>query len=178
MQELLTPRDLEFFDKRWNYVGSKSSLQCLLLRVTQIPTWILGNPHQISSVPLARRMSWAAKRQTTRVEDVTYSLLGLFGVDMPLLYGEGQKASLRLQQEIMLRYNDRSISAFNCKNIDRMRKSLHSIRVDGHHKLFAVSPEEFANCSNFENAQLNVDQSEAFTLTNRGLYFRRVKLLV
>jgi hypothetical protein len=40
---------------------------------------------------VARKMSWAANRETTRVEDVAYSLLGIFEVNMPLLYGEGKE---------------------------------------------------------------------------------------
>jgi hypothetical protein len=58
-------------------------------------------------------MSWAAFRETTREEDQAYSLLGLFGVNMPLLYGEGgEKAFSRLQQEIMKHSNDDSIFAW------------------------------------------------------------------
>jgi hypothetical protein len=46
-------------------------------------------------------MSWASRRETTRIEDQAYSLLGLFGVSMPLLYGEGRQAFRRLQEEIL-----------------------------------------------------------------------------
>ena len=37
-------------------------------------------------------MSWASRRVTTRDEDIAYCLLGIFNVNMPLLYGEGEKA--------------------------------------------------------------------------------------
>ena len=46
-------------------------------------------------------MSWAAERSTSRIEDRAYSLLGIFDVNLPLLYGEGSKAFLRLQEEII-----------------------------------------------------------------------------
>ena len=46
---------------------------------------------------IAMRMTWASDRETTRPEDSAYCLLGIFGVNMPLLYGEGAKAFLRLQ---------------------------------------------------------------------------------
>lgn len=46
-------------------------------------------------------MSWAAKRKTARIEDQAYCLLGLFNVNMPLLYGEGGRAFIRLQEEIL-----------------------------------------------------------------------------
>lgn len=46
-------------------------------------------------------MSWASQRQTTRKEDTAYCLMGLFDVIMPLLYGEGERAFERLQEEKM-----------------------------------------------------------------------------
>ncbi|KXH68946.1 hypothetical protein CSAL01_09189 [Colletotrichum salicis] len=55
---------------------------------------------------LAKKMSWAAKRETTRLEDRAYSLMGLFDVNMPLLYGEGEKAFFRLQEEITKKSDD------------------------------------------------------------------------
>jgi len=57
-------------------------------------------------------MYWASKRETTRKEDEAYCLLGLFGVNMPLLYGEGSKAFFRLQQEIIKTADDQSILAW------------------------------------------------------------------
>jgi hypothetical protein len=66
----------------------------------------------LDSYIFAERMSWAAKRETTRVEDRAYSLLGLFGVTMPLLYGEGSRAFLRLQEAILKQSNDQSLLAY------------------------------------------------------------------
>jgi hypothetical protein len=60
-------------------------------------------------------MSWAAKRETTRVEDIAYSLLGIFNVNLPLLYGEQEKAFQRLQEEIIRSIADLSIFAWWCK---------------------------------------------------------------
>lgn len=54
-------------------------------------------------------MSWASKRQTTRVEDIAYSVMGLFGVNLPMLYGEGERAFIRLQEEIMRASDDHTI---------------------------------------------------------------------
>jgi hypothetical protein len=59
-------------------------------------------------------MYWASKRRTTRKEDEAYCLMGLFGVNMPLLYGEGNKAFIRLQQEIARTTDDQSILAWYC----------------------------------------------------------------
>jgi hypothetical protein len=77
-----------------------------------------GGEHlKLEDVPVAVRMSWAAHRLTTREEDTAYSLLGLFGVNMPLLYGEGDKAFIRLQHEIIKAYDDHSIFAFTGEGI-------------------------------------------------------------
>src|SRR5450756_1783726 len=61
-------------------------------------------------------MSWASRRSTTRSEDVAYCLMGLFDVNMPLLYGEGAKAFIRLQEEILKRSNDHSLFAWASSN--------------------------------------------------------------
>jgi len=62
-------------------------------------------------------MSWAAKRETTRLEDQAYCLLGIFGVNMPPLYGEGPNAFFRLQLEIMRISNDESLFAWEDKRV-------------------------------------------------------------
>lgn len=61
-------------------------------------------------------MSWAADRQTTRPEDKAYSLMGLFRVNMPTLYGEGEESAMfRLQSEIFKDTGDHSTLAW-CHN--------------------------------------------------------------
>ncbi|KAE8423525.1 ankyrin repeat-containing domain protein [Aspergillus pseudocaelatus] len=65
---------------------------------------------------VAQRMSWAAERVTTRVEDRAYSLLGIFGVNIPLIYGERETAFIRLQEEIMRISDDHSL--FACRSRD------------------------------------------------------------
>lgn len=66
---------------------------------------------------VARRMSWASGRETTRIEDQAYCLMGIFGVNMPLLYGEGGAAFLRLQQEIIKSSSDHSIFAWELNSL-------------------------------------------------------------
>ncbi|KAJ4366808.1 hypothetical protein N0V83_007333 [Neocucurbitaria cava] len=66
----------------------------------------------LGMVSIAKRMNWASKRATTRVEDIAYCLMGLFDVNMPLLYGEGEKAFFRLQETILKNSRDHSILAF------------------------------------------------------------------
>jgi hypothetical protein len=106
LQELLAPSHLLFFDRSWKEVGSKSDLGEQLAKVTGIDAQVLRDSSLIFKKSLAVRMSWAAKRETTRIEDTAYCLLGIFDVNMPLLYGEGGKAFFRLQEEIMKRSND------------------------------------------------------------------------
>jgi len=61
----------------------------------------LHNSQRLPSVNVGRKMFWAPKRETTRVEDITYCLMGIFNVNMPLLHGEGQRAFTRLLEEIL-----------------------------------------------------------------------------
>ena len=64
----------------------------------------------------AEIFSWAASRETTRVEDRAYSLMGVFDIDLPLLYGEDENAFMRRQMEILSRQNDDSIFVWDTRN--------------------------------------------------------------
>lgn len=77
----------------------------------------LTSEWQLSHASIAQRMSWASRRQTSRLEDEAYSLLGLFGVTMPLIYGEGRKAFFRLQQELLDNIDDESLFAWGLYDI-------------------------------------------------------------
>lgn len=66
----------------------------------------------LSRIPAAHKMAWAANRITTREEDRAYSLIGLFGISIPLLYGEGKNAFKRLQEEIIRDSNDMTLFAW------------------------------------------------------------------
>ncbi|KAI5991382.1 heterokaryon incompatibility protein-domain-containing protein [Pisolithus marmoratus] len=109
LQELIAPKDIQFFNKDWSSVGNKQSLAGILEQITRIPHDILRDGSTSRRPSIAQVMSWAADRKMTRVEDRAYSLLGLFGVNMPMLYGEGKKAFRRLQLEILGESNDQSI---------------------------------------------------------------------
>ena len=78
----------------------------LVEEVTGIPKAVLTGARTLDSCSVAQRMSWAAERKTTKLEDQAYSLLGLFDINMPALYGEGKNAFLRLQEEIIRRIPD------------------------------------------------------------------------
>ncbi|KAK1752813.1 heterokaryon incompatibility protein-domain-containing protein, partial [Echria macrotheca] len=111
LQELLAPSAVVFLNNDWEEVGTKLNLWEYITARTGIPGIILHG-QDVQSASIAQRMSWAADRRTTRIEDRAYSLMGLFGVNMPLLYGERQNAFLRLQEEIIKTSNDHSIFAW------------------------------------------------------------------
>jgi hypothetical protein len=107
LQELLAPEIVVFFSQTWAEIGTKSSLAPLISEITSI-----DNLFSFQKACVAQKMSWAARRQTTRVEDTAYCLMGLFDVNMPLIYGEGDKAFVRLQLEILSSVDDESIFAW------------------------------------------------------------------
>ena len=100
LQELIAPASVEFFSKDWEQLGNKSSLERHICEITGIPVEALkGCP--LSNFSVAERMLWTENRETTRKEDKAYSLLGIFGVHFPLIYGEGREnAFKRLREEI------------------------------------------------------------------------------
>ncbi|KAI5997228.1 heterokaryon incompatibility protein-domain-containing protein [Pisolithus orientalis] len=106
LQELIAPREVKFLNGVWAPIGNKGDLADTLQEVTRIPLKVLTNGLTSVRPSIAQVMSWAADRKTTRVEDRAYSLLGLFGVNMPMLYGEREKAFQRLQLEIIRQSSD------------------------------------------------------------------------
>jgi hypothetical protein len=100
LQELLAPHSVEFFSRNGVRLGDKESLKHTIHEVTGIPfKALLGS--DMSEFDVAKRFSWAANRQTTEEEDGAYCLFGIFGVHLPLIYGEGRERALRrLKKEI------------------------------------------------------------------------------
>jgi hypothetical protein len=94
LQELLAPHSVEFFSKNGARLGDKESLKRTIHEVTGIPfKALLGR--DMSEFDVAERFSWAANRQTTEEEDGAYYLFGIFGVHLPLIYGEGKESALK-----------------------------------------------------------------------------------
>ncbi|KAI1157011.1 HET-domain-containing protein [Nemania diffusa] len=116
LQELIAPSKVVFLDYEWKEFGTKSSLQQSISHITGIPVRILSEDDDLETASIAQRMSWAANRKTSRPEDQAYCLMGLFGINMPLLYGEGKMAFVRLQEEIMKVSDDHSIFAWTSKD--------------------------------------------------------------
>ena len=167
MQELLAPLHLAFIASDWQTVlGSKLNLSSLVSKTTRIPEdevrrfrpRSVGKDHKsIGAVSFAQVMSWASSRVTTRPEDLSYSLLGLLDVNMPLLYGEGaQKAFFRLQLEYLNRVDDETIFAWT------MPKDTY---LSG---LLAPSPLCFAECGSLGIVTWDAHRPP-FSMTNKGL---------
>jgi hypothetical protein len=153
LQELIAPRDVQFYSSSWIVLGSKHQLAELIERATRIPQQVLltGN---LDNVSIATKMSWAADRQTSRREDIAYCLMGIFQIYMPLLYGEGSNAFLRLQQEIIKVSLDPSLFAWglasNIEKVETMESFSNSkslLRMQDFAGLFAKSPADFT-CAN------------------------------
>ncbi|USP78162.1 hypothetical protein yc1106_05436 [Curvularia clavata] len=140
LQELIAPAVCRFYFQDWTLMGEKVEFLNELSEATGIPVHVLEETRSLNEVSVAERMSWAAHRQSTRIEDVAYCLLGIFDIHMPLLYGEGEKAFIRLQEEILKTTDDYSLFAW---------------RADGSHQstyrgLLARSPTEFQHCRSIE----------------------------
>lgn len=112
LQELIAPRDMVFYDQKWTEVGTKASLVTAISLITGIDLAVVAGIRSLGDICVAERMTWAAHRETSKVEDMAYSLFGIFDVNMPLLYGEGAKAFVRLQEEILKEQDDMSIFAW------------------------------------------------------------------
>ncbi|KAF2252882.1 HET-domain-containing protein [Trematosphaeria pertusa] len=114
LQELIAPRNVHFYDQSWVYITQKHAAPFDVHRATKIPEYVLLTG-DLSRASVAQKMSWAAYRSTVRIEDRAYSLMGLFGVHVPMLYGEGENAFIRLQEEILRTTADDSIFAWHAE---------------------------------------------------------------
>ena len=166
LQELLAPKLVQFFAKDWGYLGDKSTLATSISVITGIDEQTLAGA-DLRRVSIARRMFWASQRSTTRKEDMAYCLLGVFGVNMPLLYGEGDRAFMRLQEEILRISDDQSIYAWEdqCKDDDELLIDTGDTLLRGP---FAQSPAEFANSGDIVPYRQQ-QSSQPHATTNLGL---------
>ncbi|KAF4619074.1 hypothetical protein G7Y89_g14774 [Cudoniella acicularis] len=144
LQELLAPKELHFYDSKWEPIGTKHELSPIVEEVTGIHRVFLLGSRDSHEAGVAQRMSWAANRVTTRTEDVAYCLLGLFGVTMPMIYGEKEQAFIRLQLEIMKNSDDHSILAWGFTS-DPDTAGGNPLAIPG--GALATSPADFANSS-------------------------------
>lgn len=160
LQELIAPRErLVFFNAHWTKLGNKFELLQLVSDITRIDAAALTDG-RLSDYSIAERMGWAARRHASRVEDLAYSLMGIFDINMPMLYGEGSKAFRRLQEQVCNDSDDETIFAWSVPPDEP--------ESDPKTGLLAPSPSAFEYCQGLKPISLH-NQESGFTLTNRGL---------
>jgi len=173
LQELLAPGNVIFLAQDWSALGLKCELSspysyhirrysrlpiftAQISRSTLIPKEVLSMEKHTDHCSIAQKMSWAANRQTSRREDVAYCLFGLFGINLPLLYGEGDRAFLRLQDQLIRsELPDHSILAF--------RSSVYHTEPAS---ALALSPAQFQKSGNIKRSSRN---PYVLTMTSSGV---------
>ncbi|KAI0366491.1 HET-domain-containing protein [Pilatotrama ljubarskyi] len=173
LQELIAPRDVVFLSMNWQPLASKMTIAKLLEEITGIDAAVLRGQRSLDEISVARRMSWASMRETSRLEDQAYSLMGIFGVNLPTIYGEGSEAFIRLQEEIMRRSPDRSLLAWGPQRplsevVVAYRSSIfptpQGVTYIQQSCLLARSPGDFRNVANIVSVAVE-DLASAFDIS-------------
>ncbi|KAJ4186423.1 hypothetical protein NW755_007718 [Fusarium falciforme] len=162
LQELLAPREVVFYDQNWQKIGNRSeSLREVIATITQIDVYFITGTSTLIRSSVAQKMSWLSRRVTTRVEDMAYCMLGVFDINMPLLYGEGMKAFVRLQEEIVKTSTDHTIFCWTwVKSVPQTWTSM-----------LAPTPMAFESSGGYFEPIRNSESPEIspYSLTNAGL---------
>ena len=166
LQELIAPRNVFFLDRRWNIIGERAELAAEISAITGIEEACLNlsegrRQFLLYKVSIAAKMSWASKRTTGRIEDMAYCMLGIFDINMPLMYGEGKKAFMRLQLEIIGKSDDESVFAWTEPNELPDPANLNF-------GMLAPWPTWFANCGDIKK---DISFRPPYRMTNKGLEF-------
>lgn len=191
LQELLAPYSVQFFDRDWNRIGAKDELLDEIAEASKIEKCYLTRDN-ITPACVAEKMSWLSHRTTSRIEDMSYCMLGLFGINMPLLYGEGHRAFIRLQHEILRQSADESIFVFEVENgkwssffegdneLGPLSYPLLAyfpaqFRESGHVRRLPTSPEKILCKMQSDTTEYGAGaqgERPPYSITNRGLKFR------
>ncbi|KAH8749937.1 hypothetical protein F5883DRAFT_580388 [Diaporthe sp. PMI_573] len=161
LQELLAPTQMAFYAKDWSRIASRSTLASFIASATSInPEYLKGDESRaLSHASAAQKMAWLSRRVTTRIEDMAYCMLGIFDINMPLLYGEGSKAFVRLQEEIIKVSNHHTI--FCWAWIPSVPKDWVSF--------LAPDPKAFRYSAGYIQSKSNLTHKRNFMMTNAGL---------
>lgn len=171
LQELIAPRRTLFLNRAWRILGrgalalhtqddSLIDLSQEISNITGIPHDLLTSEDQITEYMIGVRAKWLSRRQVTRPEDQAYCALGLFDVNLPLLYGQGRRAWFMLQEEIIRTTQDESIFAW---------PSLPSPGT-WFHPLLATSPLCFADLSS--DMVNDYTPRSSYSITDQGLRWK------
>ena len=163
LQELLAPREVVFFSKNWTQLGCRKDRLEEISEITGIEKGYLDGSSQLNSASVACRMSWVSRRTTTRIEDMAYCMLGIFDINIPLLYGEGSKAFIRLQEEIIRVSNDQSIFCW----------TWNDDVPQGWVSMLAPSPSTFSDSADYWDVRQGGNNKPlSYSITNAGLHIR------
>jgi hypothetical protein len=186
LQELLAPRNLIFVSKTWDELGTRASLSREVSAITRIPEkplvlgWSSQDRFGGPQFCVAQILSWASTRRTTLVEDTAYSLMGLLHINMPLLYGEGMNAFIRLQLEVMAKYDDDSLFAWRVPPRSQnpagnlvLNKSLGLHEEFWWGSLLAPTVRLFEGCERHFLHLETSDDGRLFSMTNKGIRVER-----
>ncbi|KAH8586888.1 hypothetical protein B0O99DRAFT_527789, partial [Bisporella sp. PMI_857] len=156
LQELIAPSTVVFLDENWKELGTKADLRQIVSDRTGIPISILSGDDNLEMFSIAQRMSWASERETRRIEDRAYCLMGIFGINMPLIYGERETAFIRLQEKIMKISDDHSLFVWKSS--------------DSRGGLLATSPAAFIGSHNIVQFNPFDTFNSPFTVSSRGIH--------
>lgn len=163
LQELLAPVQVVFFSKNWTQLGCRKDRVDEISEITGIEKGYLDGSSRLNFASVACRMSWVSCRTTTRIEDMAYCMLGIFDINIPLLYGEGSKAFIRLQEEIIRVSNDQSIFCW----------TWNDDVPPGWVSMLAPSPSTFADSADYLDVQRRgYNKPLSYSITNAGLHIR------
>ncbi|KAJ0307783.1 hypothetical protein COL516b_003753 [Colletotrichum fioriniae] len=168
LQELLAPRRMYFLDKNWRILGSRHDFASEISNITGIRNEYISGAKSVLEASISEMFSWLAGRETTRPEDMAYCVLGLLGLNMPLLYGERSAAFMRLQEELIRISDDQTIF---CWTWD------HTIPHDWS-SLLAPSPAVFKGGDRFfcgsktDESIVGWSMATSYSMTNVGLRIR------
>ncbi|GKU11124.1 unnamed protein product, partial [Fusarium langsethiae] len=175
LQELLAPSNLFFYDTDWNYLGSKIDLAQSIEDITGIAAQYLTGEKDFRTACIAAKMSWAARRETTKEEDMAYCLFGIFNLHLPVQYGEGNAAFIRLQDNLMAK-NDESLFAWKMppagpgSTIEIIPDNTVDLGPE-EWGLLAPSPKWYEHCGNMttQHKKSVMRQRGGFTRTPQGI---------
>ncbi|KAH0557094.1 hypothetical protein GP486_005117 [Trichoglossum hirsutum] len=156
LQGLIAPSTVIFLDKDCKELGTKASLQQDISDCTGIPVSILSGDSDLETFNIAQRMSWVVKRNTTRIEDRSYCLLGILGINIALIHRERETAVTRLQEEVMRIPGDHSLFAWKSSG--------------NRGRLLATSPAALIGFDNIVQSNPFNTFNSPLTVSNREIY--------
>ncbi|KAG4428249.1 hypothetical protein IFR05_016268 [Cadophora sp. M221] len=177
LQELIAPASVDFFSREGELLGNKASLERTICQITSIPASALrGSP--LSAFSVEERLSWAASRQTFHQEDKAYSILGIFDVHLPLIYGEGgRNAFRRLQKEILYNENRNRTSSHDADWADLLKTEFDENRgsgSDANSDIASIFSDGASSASSASTASLNPVQTAGIREVSQALLSQEI----